>query len=279
MKTFYATTPIYYVNDLPHIGHIYSTVVTDVITRFHRLIGETTLLPDGHRRARPEHREGGGGAGRRRRSRSPTGSSSGTASSTGPSRSPTTTSSGRPRRATGAGSRRSSPGSPTAGDFYTAKHEGWYCSSCEAFYTEKELDEEKGCPVHGRPTAWESEENVFFRLSKYARPAPRALREAIPSSCGRRAASPRSTSFVEVRAERPLGLALEGEVGDSVSRPPRPRRLRLARRAGELHHRPRIRLRRRPPLPRVLGPRRTPSASTSSARTSSASTRSTGRPS
>ena len=42
MKTFYATTPIYYVNDLPHIGHIYSTVVTDVITRFHRLIGEKT---------------------------------------------------------------------------------------------------------------------------------------------------------------------------------------------------------------------------------------------
>ena len=57
-----------------------------------------------------------------------------------------------------------------AGDLYTAKHEGWYCSSCEAFYTEKELDAEKRCPVHGRPTVWESEENVFFRLSKYAAP-------------------------------------------------------------------------------------------------------------
>src|SRR5436305_10748040 len=42
MKTFYATTPIYYVNDLPHIGHIYSTVVTDVLTRYHRLLGEKT---------------------------------------------------------------------------------------------------------------------------------------------------------------------------------------------------------------------------------------------
>jgi methionyl-tRNA synthetase len=40
--------------------------------------------------------------------------------------------------------------------------------SCEAFYTEKELDEAKHCPVHGTPTTWESEENVFFRLSKYA---------------------------------------------------------------------------------------------------------------
>jgi hypothetical protein len=56
------------------------------------------------------------------------------------------------------------------GDFYTAKHEGWYCASCEAFYTEKELDEEKRCPVHGTPCLWESEENVFFRLSKYAAP-------------------------------------------------------------------------------------------------------------
>src|SRR5438046_8789792 len=46
MKTFYATTPIYYVNDLPHIGHIYSTVVTDVLTRYHRLLGEKTwFLP------------------------------------------------------------------------------------------------------------------------------------------------------------------------------------------------------------------------------------------
>ena len=54
-----------------------------------------------------------------------------------------------------------------AGDLYVAPHEGWYCVSCEAFYTEKELDDEKRCPVHGTPTSWESEENVFFRLSKY----------------------------------------------------------------------------------------------------------------
>ena len=42
MKPFYLTTPIYYVNDLPHIGHIYTTVVADVATRFHRLPGEPT---------------------------------------------------------------------------------------------------------------------------------------------------------------------------------------------------------------------------------------------
>ncbi|MBP1619905.1 MAG: metG, partial [Acidobacteria bacterium] len=38
-KTFYITTPIYYVNDLPHIGHIYTTVVADVIARYKRMRG------------------------------------------------------------------------------------------------------------------------------------------------------------------------------------------------------------------------------------------------
>ena len=36
MKTFYITTPIYYVNDKPHIGHAYTTILADVISRFHR---------------------------------------------------------------------------------------------------------------------------------------------------------------------------------------------------------------------------------------------------
>lgn len=39
-KPFYLTTPIYYVNDRPHIGHTYTTVLADVIARFHRMLGE-----------------------------------------------------------------------------------------------------------------------------------------------------------------------------------------------------------------------------------------------
>ena len=39
MKNFYVTTPIYYVNDAPHIGHSYTTVLADILTRFHKLIG------------------------------------------------------------------------------------------------------------------------------------------------------------------------------------------------------------------------------------------------
>ena len=78
-----------------------------------------------------------------------------------------------------------------AGDLYAAVHEGWYCSPCETFYTEKELAGAPGsgpgapggepsrhsagapggpdrrCPVHGTAVEWQSEENVFFRLSRY----------------------------------------------------------------------------------------------------------------
>jgi methionyl-tRNA synthetase len=169
MKTFYATTPIYYVNDLPHIGHIYTTVVTDVVTRFRRLAGEQTRFLTGT----DEHGQNIEKA----------------AATQGITPLQLAdrvveryrelyrtfeirnddfirTTEARHRRGVEALIARIA----AAGDFYTAKHEGWYCSSCEAFYTEKELDAEKRCPVHGTPAAWQSEENVFFRLSKYAEP-------------------------------------------------------------------------------------------------------------
>ena len=47
MKTFYLTTPIYYVNDKPHIGHAYTTILADVISRFHRNSGEDVLFLTG----------------------------------------------------------------------------------------------------------------------------------------------------------------------------------------------------------------------------------------
>jgi hypothetical protein len=56
-KTFYVTTPIYYVNDAPHIGHAYSTVGADALARFKRMDGYDVLLLDRYRRARPEDRQ------------------------------------------------------------------------------------------------------------------------------------------------------------------------------------------------------------------------------
>ena len=52
------------------------------------------------------------------------------------------------------------------GDIYKAKYEGLYCESCEAFYTEKDL-KDGNCPSHAKPPKWISEENYFFKLSKY----------------------------------------------------------------------------------------------------------------
>ncbi|MEM5812236.1 MAG: class I tRNA ligase family protein, partial [Candidatus Aenigmatarchaeota archaeon] len=46
-KKFYITTPIYYVNDIPHIGHAYTTIVADVLARWHRLKGEDVFFLTG----------------------------------------------------------------------------------------------------------------------------------------------------------------------------------------------------------------------------------------
>ena len=46
-NSFYITTPIYYVNDIPHIGHAYTTLLADVLARYHRLLGDDTWLLTG----------------------------------------------------------------------------------------------------------------------------------------------------------------------------------------------------------------------------------------
>ena len=54
-----------------------------------------------------------------------------------------------------------------AGDIYKGHYEGWYCTSCERFYQEKDLDQDKKCPHHKREVNWVKEENYIFALSKY----------------------------------------------------------------------------------------------------------------
>lgn len=54
-----------------------------------------------------------------------------------------------------------------AGDIYKGVYEGWYCKSCESFYNETELDENKNCPVHKTKPDWIKEENYFLKISKY----------------------------------------------------------------------------------------------------------------
>ncbi len=169
MGTFYVSTPIYYVNDLPHIGHVYTTVLADTVARYRRLRGDRVFFVTGT----DEH-----GQNIERtaaaKSLSPQAQADAVVSryhrlweqlaishddfirTTEP----------RHHAAVAAVIRRMEDG----GDLYVDRHEGWYCASCESFYTEKELGGEKDCPVHEKPTEWQSEENIFFRLSRYQQP-------------------------------------------------------------------------------------------------------------
>jgi len=63
-----------------------------------------------------------------------------------------------------------------AGDIYRASYKGWYCEGCEAFIQEKDLVDGK-CPHHNRKPAWIEEENYFFRLSRYAEPLLKRIRD------------------------------------------------------------------------------------------------------
>jgi methionyl-tRNA synthetase len=166
---FYLTTPIYYVNGLPHIGHIYTTTVADTLVRYWRMRGRDAYLLTGtdehgqniERAARKEGVEPIELADRivahYRQLRDQLEFSYDDF---------IRTTEERHKR----GVREMIRRLEAAGDLYKATHEGWYCSPCETFYTEKELAAGKTCPVHGTPVEWKSEENIFFRLSKYQQP-------------------------------------------------------------------------------------------------------------
>jgi methionyl-tRNA synthetase len=169
MSSFYLTTPIYYVNGLPHIGHIFTTTVGDTLVRYRRMAGDETYFLTGT----DEHGQNIERAARKEgiepieladrvvaeyvRLRGRLGFSYDDFIRTTEERHHW-------------GVEEIIRRIEAAGDLYTAVHEGWYCSPCETFYTEKELGPEKTCPVHGTPVEWKSEENVFFCLSKYQQP-------------------------------------------------------------------------------------------------------------
>src|SRR6185295_6169854 len=169
MKPFYVTTPIYYVNDLPHIGHIYTTIVADVIARYHRLAGEevrflTGTDEHGQKIERAAAKEGV----------APLALADRVVKRYFELKDRMEfsyddfirTSEARHQAGVAEVIRRIE----AAGDLYTAKHEGWYCPACELFYTEKELLAGNRCPVHEEVVEWKSEENVFFRLSRFEQP-------------------------------------------------------------------------------------------------------------
>src|SRR3990167_10705359 len=170
MDRFYVTTPIYYVNDLPHIGHIYTTVVADVIARYRRLAGDEVFFLTGT----DEHGQKIERAAKKKGVK-PIELADRVVARYHELWRTLAISNDDFIRTTQARHERAVPEilgrMKAAGDIYLARHEGWYCTGCETFYTEKELRQPGNlCPDHETPTEWKAEENLFFRLSKYERP-------------------------------------------------------------------------------------------------------------
>ena len=164
-KAFYITTPIYYVNAAPHLGHAYTTIVADVLTRFHRLAGcETYFLTgtDEHGDKIVTAAEKAGQAPKEYVD---------TISALFRALWPKLNIGNNDFiRTTDAVHQETVKLILTKvkekGDIYFSDYSGLYCFGCERFYTERELVDGK-CPDHQVEPTRISESNYFFRMSKY----------------------------------------------------------------------------------------------------------------
>ncbi len=163
--TYYATTPIFYVNAAPHIGHAYTTILVDVVTRYHRLKGDDTFFLTGT----DEHGEKIQKA----------------AEAAGESPQAYTDQVSGEFRATWDRLgiryddfiRTTEPRHKKVvqdvlqrvydnGDIVFGEYAGLYCVKCERYYTDKELVDGK-CPQHEIEPEYRTEANYFFRMEKY----------------------------------------------------------------------------------------------------------------
>jgi methionyl-tRNA synthetase len=172
MSSFYVTTPIYYVNAAPHLGHAYTTIAADVMARHHRQRGEDVFFLTGT----DEHGEPVADA----------------AHALGVE----------PQELADRNAERFKALAPqlqASNDFfirttdpqheakvqevlarvrengfvYEGMYEGWYCPRCADFKAENEVDEGNRCPIHHIELTREQEENYFFRLSAFQEPLER----------------------------------------------------------------------------------------------------------
>ncbi len=164
--SFYVTTPIYYVNAAPHLGHAYTTIGADILARHMRQRGEDVFFLTGT----DEHGEPVALAAEREGVT--------------------------PQQLADRNAERFAAMMPlldVSNDFfirtsdpehvvrvqqvlqrvhdnghvYKGMYEGWYCPRCADFKSDTEIGPENTCPIHGIELGWESEENYFFRLSSF----------------------------------------------------------------------------------------------------------------
>jgi hypothetical protein len=164
-KTFYITTPIYYPSDKLHIGHTYTTVAADAMARFKRLTGYDVMFltgTDEHGQKIQRVAEASGMPPQRYVDKIVDGilklwklmdiSNDDFIRTT------------EPRHVKAV--QKIFKKLYDSGDIYKSYYEGWYCTPCEAFWTEHQLRDGK-CPDCGREVELTREEAYFFRLSAY----------------------------------------------------------------------------------------------------------------
>ncbi|MCL5427753.1 MAG: methionine--tRNA ligase [Candidatus Marsarchaeota archaeon] len=165
MADYYITTPIYYVNDKPHIGHAYTTTMADMLARWHRLLGDNVFFLTGT----DEHGEKVQKAAEKH-GKSP--------KEFVDSVVPQFIDAWKTFNITNDIFMRTTDLQHDktvkefirriydSGDIYKGEYEGWYCVPDETFITELQLKEGR-CPYCGRTVNKVKEESYFFRLGKY----------------------------------------------------------------------------------------------------------------
>ena len=165
-KNVYITTPIYYVNDVAHIGHAYTTIIADMLARYSRLTGLNTFLltgTDEHGQKIAQSAE--------LRGKTPKEYADEISGKFKTLWDDFDITYDKFIRTTDEehkiGVQKAFETMYNKGDIYKGEYEGYYCVSCETFFTEKQLVDEQFCPDCGRPTSIVKEESYFFKLSKY----------------------------------------------------------------------------------------------------------------
>ena len=164
-ENFYVTTPIYYVNDKPHIGHAYTTILADVLARYHRSLGEDTFFLTGT----DEHGQKVQKAAEKRHM-DPKQHCDETVVRFQELWRKLGITNDRFIRTTEEYHkkvvREILQELYDRGEIYKAEYTGWYCVGDERFFTEKDLVDGK-CPECGREVSAIKESNYFFRMSNY----------------------------------------------------------------------------------------------------------------
>ena len=163
----YIMTPIYYVNDVPHIGHAYTTIIADTMARFYRLQGHEVFFKTGTDEHGQKIEEAAA-----KHAQSPKQYADGVSAKFKDLWDEFDISYDMFSRTTDAAHEAAVQNvfrkMYEKGDIYKGEYEGNYCVSCESFFPSAQLIDGEYCPDCGKKTKILKEESYFFRLSAYA---------------------------------------------------------------------------------------------------------------